>query len=115
MISGIQDGSITIFRSAREDLEKNYPDLYEKFKEISGKKAYIDIRVGHRAAAAALLEKYGASIFTAKPSRAAFQHLAASQVEGLVLISSGKGFADVQQIACKCGVGHNLIACEADI
>lgn len=115
VLAGIEDGSIAIFRRAREDLEKSYPDLYDQFRSISARKIYIDISVGHKAAAAALLESYGASIFSAKPAIAAFHHLAASQAEGLVLISSGKGFADVQQIAAKCGIGHNSITRAADI
>ncbi len=99
---------MAVFRSAREELEKAYPELYEVFRNIPGRKAYVDITVGHKAGAAILLERYGASVFSAKPPITAFHYLAAAREEGLVLISAGKGLSDVQQIVGKCGLGHNM-------
>lgn len=101
---------MAVFRSAREELEKAYPDLYEVFRNIPGRKHYVDVTIGHKAGAAVLLEMYGASIFSAKPPISAFHYLAAAREEGLVLVSSGKGLADVQQIISKCGIGHNIVS-----
>lgn len=109
VISGIQNGSIAVFRNARHDLEKAYPDLYAFFQGIPGRKVYVDVTVQHKARAAVLLEQYGASVFTRKPSISAFQELAAALDDGLTLISADKGLTDLQQIAAKCGVGHNLL------
>ena len=109
VIAGIQNGSIAVFRNARHDLEKAYPNLYALFQSIPGRKVYVDVTVPHKARAAVLLEQYGASVFTRKPSISAFHELSVALDEGLMLISADKGLFDLQQIATKCGVGHNLL------
>lgn len=110
ILAGIQDGSVAVFRTAREDLEKAYPELYQQFQSIPGRKVYLDVTVPYKARAAILLEQYGASVFSRRPPVSAFEALATALEEGLVLLSAGKGLSNLQQIAAKCGVGHNLLA-----
>lgn len=110
VISAIQDGEIAVIRSARADLEKLYPPLYKQFQAIPGKKVYLDIGAKHKAASALLLERYGATIFTAKPNVAIFHHLALVRVEGVKLVSAGKALSDAQQVAKRCGMPGDVVA-----
>lgn len=107
IIDAIQNGEMLIVRSVQIELKDVYPDLWQDFVAIKPKK-YIDIPVSVQAAATQLQEIHGAPLLGGVPHFCHFESVALANAKGMKVISAGKGLADCQRIAKKCGLTKDI-------
>jgi hypothetical protein len=100
IIGHIKSGEMLILRTVSDEIKFDN-DLYKKFQDIKPKK-YLQIPVAIGAVAAVLIEDFEGNILAPVPAIEIFEAVAAASSEGLILVSSGKGFNSCNGIAKKC-------------
>jgi hypothetical protein len=108
VIGAIEGGRMKIVRSVSDELKDLYPDVYENFKCIKGKK-YVQATMQSMSLSTSLMESYGGSLFGMLPRREVFDAVGMALREKLILVSANKGYADGSKIAKKCELNGVIV------
>lgn len=114
VVDAIKSGEMLVMRSVQADLKNAFPDAWEEFADIKGKK-YVDTTVAITSVAAQMQEAHGSSILGGVPSFAHFEAVALARSQKCKLVSAKKGLSDCQSIAKSNGLPKSDIIKIKDI
>ena len=111
VISAIENGTMLITKNTSKELKELYPDVYDDFKKISGKK-YLTPAHKHIAHATVTMQNYGSNILGGIPSFEYFQFFRSAQMEKLACVTAGTSLSNCSKITTKLKLLHAPLSLE---